>query len=353
MNRQQSDIADRGSWIVDRGPLHVHHPPSTIHHPHGGSILIYVLWVTFLLSLFAVSVASQASAGLRFSDRMLGQLRMRGIAQAGLLKAIEALALDASMVDTLSDPWADSFHDRTQWDGIFSLMSSPKPDPERRYGLADEERRLNLNTAPKDALDRLIRSVTPLAPDDADALADAISDWRDEDDDAEPHGAEHFYYRGLANAYDCKNGPFEQLEELRLVKGVSPAIYRWLEPHVTVYGSGAVNVNTTSPVIFAALGLSPQGVAGLRAFRSGEDGLEGTGDDQAFSSVDGMEADLRAYLPQADLGRLAQLMQKKLLTVSSRAFRFHLEASDGTPAHAVHAMGIIDREGHVKLWTER
>jgi DNA uptake protein ComE-like DNA-binding protein len=306
-----------------------------------------------LLSLFAVSVASQASAGLRFSDRMLGQLQARSLAQAGLLKAIEALALDSPMVDTSTDPWADGFQDRPLWHGVFSLASSPQPGPERRYGLADEERRLNLNTAPKDALHRLIRSVTPLTNDDAAALADAIADWRDGDDDAEPHGAENFYYRGLASAYNCNNGPFEQLEELQLVKGVSPAIYRLLEPYVTVYGSGAVNVNTAPPMMFAALGFSPEGVAGIRGFRAGEDGIESTADDQAFSSIDGMESDLRAHLSEAEIGRLAHLAQKKLLTVSSRAFRFYLEAGDGRSDHAVHAMGIIDREGHVKLWTER
>ena len=54
--------------------------------------------------------------------------------------------------------------------------------------------------------------------------ADAILDWLDEDDDPRQYGAEYDYYGGLAEPYAPKNGPLESLEELLLVRGVTPEL---------------------------------------------------------------------------------------------------------------------------------
>lgn len=51
-------------------------------------------------------------------------------------------------------------------------------------------------------------------------IADAILDWIDEDDEPREFGAEIEYYSGLG--YGPKNGPLDTLEELLLVRGVTP-----------------------------------------------------------------------------------------------------------------------------------
>jgi DNA uptake protein ComE-like DNA-binding protein len=53
-------------------------------------------------------------------------------------------------------------------------------------------------------------------------VADAIVDWRDTDDTPSPYGAESEYYGSVQPPYRAKNGPFETVEELLLVKGVTP-----------------------------------------------------------------------------------------------------------------------------------
>ncbi|MDG2380800.1 MAG: type II secretion system protein GspK [Pirellulaceae bacterium] len=53
-------------------------------------------------------------------------------------------------------------------------------------------------------------------------IADAILDWIDEDDDSREYGAEIDYYSSLPQPYAPKNGPLETLEELLLVRGVTP-----------------------------------------------------------------------------------------------------------------------------------
>jgi len=56
------------------------------------------------------------------------------------------------------------------------------------------------------------------------ALVDALIDWRDSDDEPSDEGAESDYYLSLEEGYQCKNGPFESLDELRLVKGFDLSI---------------------------------------------------------------------------------------------------------------------------------
>lgn len=55
-------------------------------------------------------------------------------------------------------------------------------------------------------------------------LADSILDWLDEDDEPREYGAEADYYATLQPPYRPANGPIESIEQLLLVKGMTPAI---------------------------------------------------------------------------------------------------------------------------------
>ncbi|MEO8271380.1 MAG: hypothetical protein ABI557_16785, partial [Aureliella sp.] len=56
-------------------------------------------------------------------------------------------------------------------------------------------------------------------------VADAILDWLDEDDEPRPLGAEFDdYYLHLPNPYKPANGPIESIEQLLLVRGVTPQL---------------------------------------------------------------------------------------------------------------------------------
>ncbi len=56
-------------------------------------------------------------------------------------------------------------------------------------------------------------------------VADAILDWLDEDEEPRPLGAEFSdYYMNLTPAYKPTNGPIETIEQLLLVRGVTPAL---------------------------------------------------------------------------------------------------------------------------------
>ncbi|WP_254510038.1 type II secretion system minor pseudopilin [Anatilimnocola floriformis] len=95
-----------------------------------------------------------------------------------------------------------------------------------RYGLEDESTRLNLNTLlvleaqQEGAAVQLLMSL----PRMTEEVANAILDWLDPDDEPRPLGAEVDYYSGLTPPYRPKNGPLDSVEELLLVRGITPEL---------------------------------------------------------------------------------------------------------------------------------
>jgi general secretion pathway protein K len=96
-------------------------------------------------------------------------------------------------------------------------------------------------------------------------ICSAIIDWVDANQDvencdstsqAQSMGAEDSSYRNLPDPYLRKNAAFDSLEELRLVRGVGDDFWStFIEPNpdepkerpVSVWSSGKININTTSP----------------------------------------------------------------------------------------------------------
>jgi general secretion pathway protein K len=106
------------------------------------------------------------------------------------------------------------------------------------------------------------------------------------------------YYKDLDPPYRCKNGPLDRVEELLLVRGVTPELFYGtpakdedparpgLVDLVTTTSQGQINVNTASPVVLqAALELGEAGPEMILARRDGPDGILGTEDDLPFRSV--------------------------------------------------------------------
>ncbi|MEX2142843.1 MAG: hypothetical protein WD894_26540 [Pirellulales bacterium] len=91
-----------------------------------------------------------------------------------------------------------------------------------RYGVEDESARINLNTIlmADSAQSNGGRTLLMGLPGMTEDVADAILDWIDTDDESREFGAELSYYSGLG--YSCKNGPLDTIEELLLVRGVTP-----------------------------------------------------------------------------------------------------------------------------------
>jgi type II secretory pathway component PulK len=179
-------------------------------------------------------------------------MRVEAVASANLAASIQAssvergaeqyvLALLTEDKDSLSQLTDDDFAAIPVGDGYFWILRPAYPDDSLpQYGLTDENAKLNINIATNDALMRL--------PNMTDDLAAAIIDWRDADSTPTAGGAENEYYMSLSDPYACKNAPFESVEELLMVRGVTRELLYGTQPTPLggqANGNRIVNNNVT------------------------------------------------------------------------------------------------------------
>jgi len=145
---------------------------------------------------------------------------------------------DASKKDKSGGPWTPS-------SDPYSVQIG---DRNCDVFISDESGKINVNKITEETRDNFIKFLTAckLKELTAETITDSILDWLDEDDLHHVNGAEKDYYTTLPEPYEPKNGTFESLEELTLVKGITPQIFELLRDHLTIYGSGKINVNFAS-----------------------------------------------------------------------------------------------------------
>ena len=230
-----------------------------------------------------VVVAVATLAAYSFTDTMLAfddaanlvgdQVQTRAVAES----AIEMTRLILSQSAEMRDSLGGTFNNPAIFQAIqvvpatddarsvnFSIVAPAMNEMGRlsgiRYGLRNESSRLNLNaliSLDKNA-DLLMPALNLISGDTADftnslqsrtaisgqdpsqlslpqsllmslpgmtlQIADSILDWLDEDSDPRPNGSELEYYSVLPTPYAPKNGPIDSVEELLLVRGVTPEL---------------------------------------------------------------------------------------------------------------------------------
>lgn len=324
-------------------------------HRCRGSVLVLVIWMVVFFSIVLLGLASRGAAALSRTRRMMETLQASYLAQGALEQALTVLSADASQdIDGLNETWARPH--RFDVDDAVSLGRALGDEEAKQmaseavvWQMTDEERVLPLNTVSDRILERLLRNEAQLESDDARRLADCILDWRDTDPETRPEGAEDFYYKGRPEGYESKDGPFESVEELLLVRGVTPAVYARIRPHLTPYGNGRLNINTATEPALRALGISENGVSGVLAYRSGNDGQMGTSDDRVVGSENVLVGELGPFVGSEDLQLLARLVQQQQIGVGSSAFRVTV-TSPSTHA-GMHTLGaVITRDGLIEEW---
>lgn len=100
---------------------------------------------------------------------------------------------------------------------------------------------IDINRASRELLQRVLKAVG-VEGEPAEILLDAIEDFRDPDDLKRLHGAEDQDYKSEGLEYGAKDAPFERIEELQQVMGITPALYSALERYLSVNShSGGIN----------------------------------------------------------------------------------------------------------------
>ncbi len=307
-----------------------------------GSVLILVLWALGLLTVFAIYLGIGSRSKIDFLDRMATRSKTFHLAQAGIKQAVAGIGnIDKKksylyLNDICSNK--NKLFSQVEFEGAVLQIgyehagndfSAGEGINQMMYGVSDEQSKLNINTAKRKELINLLIETADINSDKADEIASAIIDWRDENSMSLARGAEDKYYHSLQNSYECKDYQFETIEELRYVKGMDYNIFKDMEPYITAYSSGLVNVNTATSTVLKVLGLSDKLTAKILNYRCGEDEIETTGDDKFFENTSSIVAKLSQSesLSASEVAQLSNLAASGRLTVFSNKFLIQSQAN--------------------------
>lgn len=203
-----------------------------------GMALVVVLVVITMLSLGAFTLAELMLCEREAADLAVQQAQAQAAAHSGIA-AVGWLLSQDEQVRTEWGGWYDNaqfFRGRLVGDqGVgnprarFTVVARQFEEnigPTIRFGLEDESARLNLNVLVQ--LDGVVpggaRELLLGLPGMTQQIADAILDWMDADDEPREYGAEREYYTALNPPYEPANGPLRTIEELLLVRDVTPEL---------------------------------------------------------------------------------------------------------------------------------
>lgn len=329
-----------------------------------GSILILTIWSICFLSTLAVILGVGVRQKLQLLQRLDERDKLHLAAAAGIKRAIVQIRQNKeSVFDSFQDMCADNpavFKEMELGDGRVSirydLFNEAAGQMDARYGLIDEERKINVNTAGAEVMERLFKVVLNADEVRAQDMAASIVDWRDADSElSTPVGsAEDSFYRNLAhNPYEAKDAPLEALDELRLVKGMDADFMEKLKDYLTIFGDGKININTASKAVLLALGMSTYLADKLLAYRFGKDGVLGTEDDNVFDAYSNIVPHLSQFVSlsdseAADLTRIAD----QFLTVQSQNYMARAVAHLNNRRNTTEVVAVVNRSGKILYWHE-
>jgi general secretion pathway protein K len=240
-------------------------PCSSPQDGAGGFALLAVIWILALLVILAAGLAADTGGEARLARNRVAQAQARALAEAGVTLGVY------SMLDgTLATEWrADGSEHQMDYGG-----------GQLTIALQDEGGKVDLNVAPPELIEGLFGA---LGVEDAAALTRAIVDRRTAFAAASPAAVPQLpAQRGIAGlapipglgrgpgaGFDMRAMPFAAVEELRLIPGVTQAVYRRIRPFVTVESGNPRIDPQTAPreVLLGLPGVSPQEVGFLLAAR--------------------------------------------------------------------------------------
>jgi len=224
-----------------------------------GVAMLAALWLVVAIAVVALQLAlvgkERRVLGLAAADRGVG----RGAA-LGALATVQArldLALRNAPTGNAATALANS-RSADPWLDVDSLYSGTLYLDSTQVDVTAQDlgRQLNLNRMSEEQF-RTFFSFVLGEFTRADLLSQTIADWRDLDDDRRPSGEERDGYLKKGLLALPSNGPFRQVDELRMVAGMTQEIYQAVAPYVTTYGDGTVNLNTApTPVLRAMPGMT-------------------------------------------------------------------------------------------------
>jgi len=234
-----------------------------------GVALILTITLIGLIVILTLQFSKSIRTGLYETANFADGVKLEAIAKSGFNCALAALYEDDNDVDSLRDNWAFLNQYSSYSTSLFDNDGRFEAEVVDLAGKIQINRLINqtgeqkgdYNTNQQKMVTRLLSNPPfNLESDKIEEILDAIKDWIDDDNEATGFGgAEDSYYQSLDHPYSCRNAPLESLDELLLIKGITPELFygtgeaQGISAYLTVQGDGAVNINTADPVVLEAL----------------------------------------------------------------------------------------------------
>ena len=200
-----------------------------------GIALFLVLWVMALLTVVAGEFCYAVRTEANITRNFLEETQTHYIAVSGLYWTIQELVVNEFVPRKMKAPGSEEEPEDVRWRVNTDIPPVSFGDGQFKVEKENESGKINLNRAGEHLL-RMMLNNFEIEAADKDIIVDSILDWRDEDNLHRVNGAEDDYYLSLPQPYKCKNGDFTSIDELLLVRGITPKIfYGGLKDMVSVY----------------------------------------------------------------------------------------------------------------------
>ena len=211
--------------------------PPRHHRREGGFALLLVLWSLALLALIGTHVTATGRAEAQLAANLRGAAAAEAAADGAVQLAIFRLLAPAER------RWAA--------DGLLREVALPG-GATALLRIESEQGKVNPNLAGAPLLSALMQQLGAV-PRAANGLAAAILDWRTPGLRPRPNGAKEPQYRAAGRDYAPPGRPFESLDELGLVLGMTPALLARLTPFLSVWQGGEPDPRLAAPAVLQAM----------------------------------------------------------------------------------------------------
>ncbi len=227
-----------------------------------GFALLAVFWISLLLGILALNYATTARLNAEAAlNRRLGAERdfileaafARGYHEYLKYRANRFLLRKKKEFEEVSgqplklwfpraEPWSCSI------EGVAVKIK-----------IMDESGKFSLSGLRPELLRKIVAACGVDDEEKRDTVVDSILDWIDSDSLHRLNGAESDWYEDQGLEYGCKNRPIDVVDELLLIRGITPELYAGgggrpgLVDFLSPYGgdAGRVDINSCAPSVFS------------------------------------------------------------------------------------------------------
>ncbi|MGB9499672.1 MAG: general secretion pathway protein GspK [Dissulfuribacterales bacterium] len=191
-----------------------------------GVALLMVLWVLMLLTVIVSEFCYSMRTRVNITRNFKESTQAYYIAVAGFNHAVVEIIKQVNTPRKIASVDYDTNEDeeKIDWRVNTDIAATVFGNGEYTVRIDNDSGKININQADKGLLHLMLNGFE-LDEREKDVIVDSILDWKDADSNHRINGAEDQYYQSLPDPYKCRNADFDSIEELLLVKGVTPDIY--------------------------------------------------------------------------------------------------------------------------------